>query len=296
MTYPVHDVTEPACLRGQQNGRLPDAILVSTPGIAGGPTVRLVEPAARSWRAMSAHALADGHELKATSLLDSYRPYETQVAIWQKRYTTSPLAGRPTKRWNGQTWYQRPGTAEAAVPGNSNHGRAIAVDTGTESDGDAGTESIDAETLAWLRENADEYGWSWELQSEPWHLRYFAGDTIPAAVLAFEAAGTSTEDDVDPICVPSWGKRQPNGRLPFYRLIRGGEQAAPYTAKVLAYPGAPLTGGLKPPLFTYGDSFGIPTLKMAGLAGKALAIEEGPGGIVVVVTEDGATFDVAKRP
>lgn len=183
---PIRDVKLPACLLGQQNGRIPDTLLEPIPGLAGGPAIRLVAPAARAWRALQSAALDAGHVLKATSAYDSFRPYSVQERIFRQRYTTSPLRGRPSRSWDGVRWYQQPGTAAAAVPGTSNHGWALAVDTGVELDGDTGTESIDQHALTWLLSHALDYGWSWELQSEPWHLRYFAGDDIPDAVLAFE--------------------------------------------------------------------------------------------------------------
>jgi hypothetical protein len=157
-----------------------------TPGLAGGPVVFLVAPAARAWRALAAAALAAGHTLKLSGQASGYRTYAQQLRLFEQRFTTTPIAGRPTRRWNGRTWYLRPGMALAAVPGTSNHGRGLAVDIGEERDGDAGTESIDQGTVAWLVANADRFGFSAEVQSEPWHWRYFAGDHIPAAVLAYE--------------------------------------------------------------------------------------------------------------
>ncbi len=186
----------PSVLGGKSNGRLPDSILVSTAGLAGGPTVRLVEVATRSWRALTAAASAAGHTLKATSAGDSYRSYELQKAVFTQRYTTTVLAGRPWKTWNGQRWYQKPNTAQAAVPGTSNHGWGITVDCGEESDGDSGVESLDAATLAWLTANAPTYGWYWELASEPWHIRYVSGDIIPPAVLAYERGSQTGDDDM----------------------------------------------------------------------------------------------------
>jgi hypothetical protein len=186
MALPIHAVTLPKVLIGQPNGRLPTSILVSTLGQAGGPIVTLVSPAARAWRAMCAAALTAGHVLKATSTNDSYRLYSVQESLFRARYTTTHLANRPTKVWQGKTWWLRPGMATAAVPGTSNHGLALAVDIGEELDGDAGTEAIDPATVAWLAANAARFGFSAELQSEPWHWRYFAGDTIPQAVMLFE--------------------------------------------------------------------------------------------------------------
>lgn len=199
MALPIIKVVPPALLAGQENGRLPESLLVSTPGLAGGPTIRLVEPAARSWRALTAAASAAGHTLKATSAGDSYRSYERQVATFVARYEPDPFPGYIGTKWwpahydqqgrwvTAHLWYQKPKTAVAAAPGYSNHGLGLAVDTGEESDGDAGTESLDPLTLNWLVAHAGAYGWSWENQSEPWHIRYCTGDAIPPAVLAYEA-------------------------------------------------------------------------------------------------------------
>jgi D-alanyl-D-alanine dipeptidase len=179
MAYPVRDVVRPAVLAGYANGRLPDSILVSVAGQAGGPTVRLVAPAAAAWQTLCAAAKAAGHILKASGVADSYRPYSVQVSTFQARYTTTKIAGRPTRSWQGKTWWQRPGTAVAAVPGTSNHGWGLAVDVGVELDADPAAEPLPAATLNWLLAHALSYGFSWETQSEPWHIRFFAGDHPP---------------------------------------------------------------------------------------------------------------------
>ncbi len=187
MAYPIRDVVLPAVLSGRTNGRLPTSVLVATPGRAGGPVVTLVEPAARGWRAMEAAAAAAGIILQATSAADSYRTYAVQESTFRARYTTSALEGRPSRWWNGVRWYQKPGTAMAAVPGTSNHGLAIAVDVANAS----------GARLTWLLANAERYGWSWELASEPWHIRYVAGDAIPAAVLEHETGDDMTPEQAD---------------------------------------------------------------------------------------------------
>lgn len=180
--FPVRPIRMPACLAGQTNGRLDPRILAP---IGLGKMV-LVEPAARSFRALYSAAWSDGIELSATGAL---RTYDRQVALFTARYTTTPLPGRPTKIWNNVTYWQKPGTAEAAVPGTSNHGWGLAVDFARDADGRPDYETpinLDKITIDWLRVNADRFGWSWELQSEPWHLRYVAGDNIPQAVIDFE--------------------------------------------------------------------------------------------------------------
>lgn len=190
-TYPTRTVVLPAELRGQLNGRLPDEILVSVPAPVPQPLVRLAHAPARAWLAMRAAALVVGLVLEATSAADSYRLYAIQERIFRERYTTTRLPGRPTKVWNGVTWWQRPGTAVAAVPGTSNHGLALAIDLITS-----------PAILAWLLEHAERFGFSWELQSEPWHLHYFAGDNIPAAVLAYENGTTNPPEEDDMAASP----------------------------------------------------------------------------------------------
>jgi hypothetical protein len=195
MAFPVRTMTRSALLTGQTNGKLDAKILLSTSGQLGGSTVILVKPAARAWRALCAAAKRAGHILKATSVADSYRIYEIQERIFRDRYTTTYLPGRPYKVWNGRRWYQKPGTAVAAVPGTSNHGWASAVDAGEERDSDRSAESFDDPTLRWLIANEQTYGFSHEIQSEPWHLRYFAGDNIPPAVIAYERSIAPEESD-----------------------------------------------------------------------------------------------------
>lgn len=187
MAYPESPVQPLSCLEGQANGRLGNAILVRIPGQLGGATITLCPPAARSWRAMAGVARAAGHVLKTSLTWQSYRSYAEQVAVFRDHYTLTRLPGRPTRNWQGQTYYLRPGKSTAAVPGTSKHGWARAVDTGEERDGDPGSEPLDNATLQWLIANARLFGFSWEIQSEPWHLIYFAGDTPPLAVRTWEA-------------------------------------------------------------------------------------------------------------
>ncbi len=193
MAFPVRTVTQPSVLTGQTNGKLDPAILLDTPAPGVTWPCRLVEPAARSYRALSAAAQRAGHTLKPSGPFDSYRPYYVQERIFLQRFTTNPVSS--TRRtWQGETWYLRPGMALAAVPGTSNHGRGIAVDIGEERDGDTGTESIDDGTLRWLLANEERFGFSHEVQSEPWHIRYFAGDHVPQAVTDHERTNPFDEE------------------------------------------------------------------------------------------------------
>lgn len=189
---PRAPITYPSGLNLSQNGRLPLSDLVRLTAHNGGADVLLLRPAARAWLALTSAALEDGHTLKTSHLNSSYRPYADQERIFLDRYVPSVFG---TKRWNGKRWRKRFGVPTAAVPGTSNHGLGLAVDTGEERDGDAGAESIDAETLDWLIDNAHRFGFSAEIQSEPWHWRYVTGDRVPAEVLAFEARMTPQGGD-----------------------------------------------------------------------------------------------------
>lgn len=189
MEYPKHKVIKPLALVGTKNGQLPDDILENIPGIDGTPTIRLLkDTSARAWKAMAAHAARDGIILSATSLADSYRPLAIQERIWYERYVTHYVPDTPAKSWAGKTWWKKPRVATAAIPGTSNHGEALAVDN----------KNTTKPAMDWLLKHAADYGWSWELDSEKWHLHYFAGDRIPKAVLDYEASqgsNTSSEDD-----------------------------------------------------------------------------------------------------
>jgi LAS superfamily LD-carboxypeptidase LdcB len=150
----VTPVTPPADLAGLTNGDLPATLLTQI-----GPRGYLHHTVARAWRALTAEALTAGWELTYT-YGGTYRTYTEQTALFMSRYTMTVLPGRPTKTWNGQTWYQKPNTAMAAVPGTSNHGWALAIDTAL------GTGPNTAKPITpaidWLATHAPRYGFSWE--------------------------------------------------------------------------------------------------------------------------------------
>lgn len=114
------------------------------------------------WRAVARNA---GWNLTITSAADAFRTYVIQERIFRARYTLTPLWQRPTKRWNGQTWYLLPGQATAAVPGTSNHGKGLAVDIK-----DAG--GFKGKFYEWMTETGPAFGWSnaeGRSINEPWH-------------------------------------------------------------------------------------------------------------------------------
>ena len=114
----------------------------------------------------------------------------------------------------GQWWQLRAGVARAGVPGTSKHGDAAAIDTAL---GASPTTARSIASmapgakmtgLAWLLApapkpydtitlpsgvkltkvcNAVSCGFSWEAQSEPWHLRWVMGDKLPQRVTDTQA-------------------------------------------------------------------------------------------------------------
>lgn len=196
MKLPVAKLVLPACLKGKSNGKLDPQLLVPC-GVA---KYVMVPPAARAMKALVAAASAEGIQVRATG---TYRSYERQVSLFLSRYSKTELIGRPTKKWNGVTYWQHKGVAMAAVPGTSNHGLGLAIDFAEERDGDPGVESVSDRFVRWLVKNAATYGFSAEVQSEPWHWRYVAGDNIPAAVLAFEGGQQVTPPVVEPTPGPT---------------------------------------------------------------------------------------------
>lgn len=203
MSFPVSAVTIPANLGGQTNGKLPPNLLAYT-GMPGRTSSQLHTQALRSWKAMAAKVLELFAEtLTVTSIPDAYRSYAVQEATFLQRYTTVPLAGRPSKVWNGVRYWQKPGTAMSAVPGTSNHGWGLAIDACLWRlvDGTYRTVGITANApmFDWLLGHADDYGFSWEAQSEPWHLRLFTGDKTPQAVLDYEAGPVTPPPSTAPI-------------------------------------------------------------------------------------------------
>lgn len=212
MPYVVRTVTLPTTLLGIPNGRVPDTLLETI-----GPSGRLHHTAARAWRALRAAAHDAGFELTWT-FGGTYRTYAQQESLFRLRYSPTGTFGG-CKTWNGQRWCLKGNYAMAAVPGTSNHGYGLAVDAALDLDPTDGVNPEDAVSIMpaipWLVANAERFGWSWEAQSEPWHLRYTRGDAVPQAVLDFERPPPpppdEEEDDMalDKIVKPSGPWTQP---------------------------------------------------------------------------------------
>lgn len=157
-------------LKGVKPGELPQELLRGIEGKG-----KLHHCAADAYEAMDAAANAEGIDLSPTSQADTYRSLETQEYGFYQRHTDNPnkkLLKQKPRIYKGKAWYLKKGMAPMAVPGTSNHNLGIAIDIANAS----------GKRLEWMLKNAQRFGFSWELQSEPWHLRYVAGNTTPEAV------------------------------------------------------------------------------------------------------------------
>lgn len=173
--YPVVPVKLCSCLKGVKPGELPAKLLRGIEGKG-----KLHHCAADAYEAMDAAANAAGIDLSPTSQADTYRSLETQEYGFYQRYTDTPkpaLMKQKPRIYKGKAWYLKKGMAPMAVPGTSNHNLGIAIDI----------KDATGNRLAWLLANEHLYGFSHELDSEPWHIRYVAGDNTPDAVKAWKA-------------------------------------------------------------------------------------------------------------
>jgi LAS superfamily LD-carboxypeptidase LdcB len=135
--------------------------------------------AAQAWMAWRDRAFADGIKtFKPTSAADTYRSLATQTIAWNDRMQLVPIEGVKPRVYQGKNWYLKKGKAPIAQPGKSNHNLGLSVDVSEAS----------GERLAFMAETAALYGFTWELDSEPWHVNYYTGDRVPALVQQWKDA------------------------------------------------------------------------------------------------------------
>jgi LAS superfamily LD-carboxypeptidase LdcB len=115
-----------------------------------------------------------GIKLRPTSSGDTYRTLELQTKAFFQRYQLEPTGNPDTRTFEGKKWYLKKGMACLATPGKSQHNLGIAVDVA----------NAKGHTLDWMLANEHLYGFSHEVQSEPWHIRYTQGNQVPPAVVA----------------------------------------------------------------------------------------------------------------
>lgn len=183
---------KPSDIRDVANGQIPKRLMTVIQGDL------LHHIAARAMLAMLAAMTRD---LGFTpSFVDLYRPYTRQYDIFIQRYrqvsyvkylATSPSRRKKWVRSNGTSYWLHVDGATAAVPGTSNHGWGLAADF-------ENANTLDDDVVRWLLVHADEYGFWMELASELWHWTFFGGDTLPPAVLAYEAKPSTPDPTLPP--------------------------------------------------------------------------------------------------
>lgn len=211
MALPVIEVTKPSDLAGTENGRLmPNQLSpIYLPGVGMG-TLHPLAKQAFDWLFFTVK-MERGLQMTATTNGDDYRSYEMQYNLFVQRYTPNYIILRNVREDqrigpDGRIWYKRRGVAAAASPGRSNHGWGLALDCALWMQTKPNVWKItsittDKSLYEWLWKpnqvegpwrigtgsNAESFGLSWEIQSEPWHLRYWCGDMIPKRILDLQA-------------------------------------------------------------------------------------------------------------
>lgn len=214
MALPTVKVSLPSNLRGVSNGNLPNELLVavSFPGRNG---ARLHYQAARSWYALAdACQKATGATLTVTSSADAYRSFDFQLTALLTRYypvsyATYLLTAKSKRRaysyGGNKYWKLRDGMSPVATPGTSNHGLGIAIDVGVLLGSGNVVGIYGSIAWEWFYANVQKYGFSWEEQTEPWHIRLVTGDATPAIVVNFEHGGSSVPSPI-PVFNPQAGQ------------------------------------------------------------------------------------------
>jgi hypothetical protein len=180
MNYPYKKLALPKEVEKVGNGKLTPKMLkkVKTGGV-------MWTEAADAFNLMYDAALAAGFKLRNVG---DFRPFEGQLSMFKDRYSEKDLGRKPqvTRKYEGKTWYLKPGKAPSSTPGNSNHGFGLAIDLGYETKG--ALTSMGGKCLEWMCANAPKYGFYLQgsdpksPEFEAWHWQYVCGDTPPAAV------------------------------------------------------------------------------------------------------------------
>jgi LAS superfamily LD-carboxypeptidase LdcB len=133
--YKLNSKGIPTDLAAYGNGKIPAGALEQV----GNTGHKLWAPAAQGLTRMIADAEKEGVKIGIT---DSYRPYEEQVDLVRRKglYSQGGLA---------------------AKPGTSDHGWGMATDL-----------DLSPKALAWMRKNADRYGFVEDTPRESWHWAF----------------------------------------------------------------------------------------------------------------------------
>lgn len=144
----------------------------------------LLAISATAFEELRRRAALAGHIVTITSIADAYRTIAQQTTVFLARYRVQATGIGPygdVRHWAGVRYVRHVGAA-AAVPGTSNHGRAVTVDI-------RNLTSFTSDLYLWMLANAPALGWSnteGRSVGEPWH---WVHDGI---TLVSSTTGTST--------------------------------------------------------------------------------------------------------
>jgi len=170
-----HKLVLPSTLAHVVPGELPIGLLKDVK-----PYGKLHILAADAYMALRDAAFAAGVKtFKPSSASDCYRSTATQTAGFLARYTTTPLPNTSTRTWKGVTYYLKPNCAPMAAPGTSRHNFGLACDI---------SDASEKQRMDFMLANIQSYGFTWEVESEPWHIFYYVGDRVPTLVQQWKQA------------------------------------------------------------------------------------------------------------
>lgn len=187
----------PEGITPELNGRMPDDKLKKIH--CGG---RLYLDAARAWLAMVRAAAQDAVFLSVNKSFNAYRDIERQIRVFEERYTPldrAEVSESIRVEYDGKIWQLKPDNNYAAVPSTSSHGYGLAVDI----------QNVNNDSVkAWLKENAEAFGFVQEYDFEPWHFTYIkAREGLPARVLEVEnlpPEPTYTAKEIEQVSGGKW--------------------------------------------------------------------------------------------
>lgn len=185
MAFPVLAAVRPPSIGDSANGQIPLDVLRNV-RLHEDYDVFLAKEAALAYEQLCSECMIATGVTLGISAGGAFRTLRQQEILFDQRYEKPAVAGRATKFWPGHGLYSiryvngKP-LATAAVPGTSLHGLASAVDLKVFFA--ANPNVYLSACWDWLLANAIRLGWSWELQSEPWHLHLVKLPGAPAPTL-----------------------------------------------------------------------------------------------------------------
>jgi len=195
---PTYAMKEIGQLRGYQNGRLDERVLVRT--TARGLTMCAVS--ARKFNALQGLAIQANISLTSTG---DYRTYQQQINLMLSRYDRGFYPGRADyNSWNGITYSLKLGLSMAATPGTSNHGWGRSRDFAEMTNGDTIPDSLRTSTRNWLATMAPKCGIYFPVSSEDWHGEDYAGDDFSLCQTVLQYEGGHMGPVIEPF-IPGWG-------------------------------------------------------------------------------------------